>query len=269
MGKSEILTRDALKYLSAPNLAGVEGLVHGFLTRVGGVSEAPFSSLNFGVGRGDVNGDGPEKVAANREVLEKAFNLPAKRLFTMKQVHSSSVLVLDGPVRRDDNKKQEADAVITVESTLPIGVLTADCVPVLLFDPAARAIGALHAGWRGAASGVIKNAVERMRREYAAEPGRTLAAIGPHIGPCCYHVGEDLFEEFTREGPEMERFFSGAKGSLSLDLGAAVANELTAAGLVRGNIVSIGPCTSCTTDLFFSYRKEGLTGRQLSFIMLM
>jgi len=198
MDGTELPTSNALKYFSAPNLAGVEGLVHGFLTRVGGVSGTPFSSLNSGKAGDEVNAGGSEKAGGNMAALEKAFNIPANSLFTMKQVHGSTVLVVNGTILRNNKRKPEADGVITVETGLPIGVLTADCMPILLFDPVARAVGAVHAGWRGVVSGVIQVAVEAMRGEYAASPGRILAAIGPHIGPCCYCVKEDLFEKFTR-----------------------------------------------------------------------
>jgi len=150
------------------------GIRHGFFTREGGVSDGLFSSLNVGFG----SGDAPEKVSENRARAMAALDLPADRLVTCFQTHSPEVVVVDQPWRREDNPR--ADAMVTRRRGLALGILTADCVPILLADPAASVIGAAHAGWRGALAGVTDATIQAMVR-LGAVPERIRAAIGPCI----------------------------------------------------------------------------------------
>jgi purine-nucleoside/S-methyl-5'-thioadenosine phosphorylase / adenosine deaminase len=148
-------------------------------------------------------------------------------------------------------------------------VETADCIPVLLFDPAKPAVGAVHAGWRSTVKKIVQKAINRMSEEYGSEPSRMIAAIGPAIGPECYEVDEPVM------GPVREAFsfweeVTAPRGSdrWSLDLVKANRMELMQIGLLDKNIHSVGMCTACRKDLFYSYRAEGRTGRMLSVIML-
>ncbi|WKZ32436.1 MAG: peptidoglycan editing factor PgeF [Thermodesulfobacteriota bacterium] len=249
-------TLNGITYLSSHVFD--EGVAHGFLTRKGGVSAPPYESLNFG----EREADKREHVDENRKRVLAAFG--AGSLFTINQVHGASVFRLgpDAPLAPPD-----ADAIITAEEGAAIGILTADCLPVLLFDPVNRAVSAVHAGWRGTALGVTLNAVREMGKAFGTKPRDLKAAIGPSIGPCCYSVGENVYEEFRAEGRSLDSFISLDDG-LRLDLGAENISQLLSLGVGQRNISGSAPCTSCSGD-FFSYRRDqGRTGRQLSFIML-
>ena len=247
---------NGLKFFSSP-LFG-EGVVHGFLTRKGGVSGPPYESLNF-----DARDTDPrENVDENRSRFFSAFGV--ERLITVSQVHGSSVFRLEGGLSASP---PEADAIVTNVSGVAIGMLTADCLPVLIYDPVNKAIGAVHAGWKGTALGVTMNAVKEMTRAFGSRPRDLVAALGPSIGPCCYKVGESLQDEFRKNGRTLDSFIPLDDG-LRLDLGAENLSQLLSLGVPEKHISGSAPCTSCAAD-FFSYRRDGgRTGRQLSFIML-
>ncbi|OGP16055.1 MAG: hypothetical protein A2054_05950 [Deltaproteobacteria bacterium GWA2_55_10] len=249
-------TLNGIKFFSSP-LFG-EGVVHGFLTRLGGVSAPPYESLNFDARDTDLK----ENVEENRSRFFNTFGV--ERLMTVSQVHGSTVFRLNGDL---PGALPEADAIITNTNGAAIGMLTADCLPVLIHDPVNRAIGAVHAGWKGTALGVTINTVKEMGRAYGSKPGDLIAALGPAIGPCCYKVGENVMEEFLKNWRGLDSFVPLEDG-LRLDLGAENLSQLLYMGVPEKNISGSAPCTSCTRD-FFSYRRDnGRTGRQLSFIML-
>lgn len=249
-------TLKGITYLSSHVFDG--DVAHGFLTRKGGVSAPPYDSLNFG----EKEADKREHLDENRKRVLDAFG--AASLFTANQVHGNSVFRLGAEA---PPAPPEADAIITAEEGAAIGILTADCLPLLLFDPVKRVVGAAHAGWKGTALGVALSAVREMGRVYGTRPRDLMAAIGPCIGPCCYTVGENVYEEFREEGRSLDSFISLDDG-LRLDLGAENINQLLSLGVDQRNISGSAPCTFCSGD-FFSYRRDkGRTGRQLSFIML-
>ncbi|MEK7679165.1 MAG: peptidoglycan editing factor PgeF [Deltaproteobacteria bacterium] len=271
--------KQGIKYLSCP-LLETQALTHGFLTRVGGVSPAPFESLNF-----DFRTDSKENILKNTELIAKPFPLLAKRLITLNQVHGVQVFVANEhfhiiPLYErgikgdfdgiDAAHPPEADAIVTCLKHTPIGVLTADCLPALLYDPVKKAVGAAHAGWRGALLKIAQKTVQTMVKSFGSRPEDIIACLGPHIRPCCYDVKEDIIKEFEKVyGDAALGFFEFTNGSPRLDLAKAVSHSLIEEGLVEKNICSEAPCTACENKLFFSYRKEnGLTGRQLSFIMI-
>jgi len=256
----ESCEKDGLSFLRAPVLIGRPGLEHAFMTKVGGVSPPPFNALNFG---GD---DEVSNIRANMGRLGRVFGLPPAGVATVAQVHGNHVVVMD---RKPDpaGGRPEGDAIITAKRGLPIGILTADCVPVLFFDEKGGTIAAAHAGWRGFVAGVLRQTISAMSREFGSRSGDILAAIGPHIGPCCYEVSADIIERFSESGRETAPYFRQDK-RIRLDLGRAVFDELIACGLEAGHISRPGPCTSCDRAGFYSYRRDGTTGRQLSFIMM-
>jgi YfiH family protein len=168
-----------------------------------------------------------------------------------------------------DVRLRQADGLITGAAGIAVGVETADCVPVLLVDPSGPAVGAVHAGWRSTVKQIVRKAVLRMQHLYGTDPARMVAAIGPAIGPECYEVDEPVM------GPLREAFpfwkdVAGARGNgrWSLDLVKANRLELEGCGLRERNIHSLGLCTSCRHDLFYSFRRDGRTGRMLSAIMI-
>ena len=257
--------KDGIRYFVSERLDEAPGALHAFSTRVGGVSLPPFSSLNF-----DGSGaDTPENIGRNRELFAAAAGMSQdelKRLVTLNQVHGGKIITVDAPY---DFKRKDADAVITNVIGVPIGILTADCMPALFHDPVKKAASAAHAGWKGTCLKICASTVVAMAEGFGSNPKDIRAAFGPFIGPCCYSVKEDVYAKFKEAfGSDADFFFSEEEG-LRLDIGRANRETLLAAGLREENISESALCTACNTGLFFSYRREGAsTGRQLSFIML-
>ncbi len=268
--------RGDTNYASSPIMESVDFVSHGFLSRLGGVSKPPFSSLNFDVR----DGDDFENVKHNKSVVGKLFGFDAERLLTINQVHGNDVLIIDTAAHDIFNlSKTSADAIITNQPCLAIGVLTADCVPILLIDPDKKIIGAVHAGWRGTVKAIVQKAIETMVKHFGCDEKTILSAIGPSIGPCCYKVDDAVVEEFGERFLDYKNFITPLHPPLSkegwgdfawrLDLKKANFAQMLNMGLLEKNISVEDFCTSCRNDLFFSYRKDGkITGRQLNFIML-
>jgi polyphenol oxidase len=233
--------------LQAKNLSTVAGIRHGFFTREGGVSEGVYASLNAGVG----SADDPAKVAENRARMAKAVGVTPERLLTAYQVHSPDVVVAEKPWPAD--ARPRADAIVTRVPGLAIGVSTADCGPVLFADPQARVIGAAHAGWRGALSGVLEAAIAAMER-LGAERSRLVAAIGPMISQRNYEVGNELVEQFTKADAENARFFAtGRPGHAQFDLPGLIAAGLASVGIRQ--VEDLAACTYADPCRFYSYRR--------------
>jgi len=249
---------EAVEVIRAEALAGIP---HGFLGRRGGVSTGAIAGLNIGHGAED----DIEAVAENRRRAVAAV-LPGARLATVYQVHSPDVVEVHTPWPRDERPR--ADAMVTDRPGLLLGVVTADCAPVLLADRDAEVIGAAHAGWRGAHGGVIENTVAAMER-LGAVRARIVAAIGPAIAQPSYEVDRKFRDNF---GPDDEVFFSpGRPGHWQFDLEGYAARRLRAAGV--GTVELLGLDTYSDEACFFSYRRathrgEPTYGRQFSLIGL-
>jgi polyphenol oxidase len=249
-----VITRLEARALTSP---------HGFLGRTGGVSQGLFASLNVGLG----SSDDPALVHQNRARALAAV-APGARLVTLHQVHSAiCVRAGDWP----DDARPEADAVVTDRPGVALGVLTADCAPLLLEDRAAQVIGACHAGWKGAAGGVIGATVDAMV-QLGAQPGRIAAAVGPCIGRRSYEVDDAFRLRFESADAENGGFFAdGRAGHSWFDLEGYALKRLAEAGVVRAE--GLGVDTKADPDRFFSYRRRTLAGeadygRQLSLIAL-
>jgi len=239
----------------------IPGLAHAFCTRDSGVSPSPFNSLNFSVREGDA----PENIRDNCDILSFEFGIPAGQFFTLRQVHGSSILLLDAPF--PGNGELEYDAMAACEGGIALCVKTADCVPVLLADRNLKAIATVHAGWRGTSLQIVSEAAAFLFENFGVSRGDLLAAIGPAIGPCCYEVDSVVFDAMTGAAGE---FFkqTGKQGKWKLDLPGVNRSQLLKMGIPPENISSSGLCTSCRTDLFYSHRAEKKTGRQLNLIMI-
>ncbi|NBB82402.1 MAG: peptidoglycan editing factor PgeF [Alphaproteobacteria bacterium] len=247
-------------------LNGVAGLRHGFFTRQGGVSAGIYASKNCGFG----SGDAAANVARNRDRCLEQLDAGAEALLTVHQTHSPDVVTVERPWAPPDAPK--ADAMVTGRPGVALGVLAADCAPVLFCDPAARVIGAAHAGWKGALGGVLEATVAAMTA-LGAERGRILAAIGPRIAVASYEVGAEFRERFLAADPANAAWFRPGRAleKCQFDLGGYVAARLGALGLAR-----IEPAPNDTVaeeDRFFSYRRschrgEPDYGRNLSAIAL-
>ena len=251
----------SVEMLKAGALAGV---AHGFLGRRGGVSEGDCAGLNVGYGSGDDHA----AIAENRRRAVAAV-APGTALATVHQVHSPAAVAVAAPF--PEEARPRADAMVTDRPGLALGILTADCAPVLLADQEAGVIGAAHAGWKGALGGVIEATVAEMEK-LGARRARIAAAVGPCIARKSYEVEEAFLRRFVEADPEHERFFaSGRSGHRQFDLEGFVLARLAAAGLAR--IEALGEDTYSQPERFFSYRRathrgEPTYGRQLSLIAL-
>jgi len=241
------------------------GIRHAFFTCEGGVSEGIYASLNCGFG----SDDDPERVAENRRRALAALGMPKNDLLTVHQVHSADALVVDSA--DDLAHRPRADAMVTATPGLTLGILTADCAPVLLADPEAGVIGAAHAGWRGALSGILAATVERML-VLGARRDALRAAVGPAIGHASYEVGPDFPAPFLAEDESNAAYFEPAprQGHHLFDLAGYVAAALRRAGVADIDVVA---ADTYRDERFFSYRRNthrgvGDYGRQLSAITL-
>ena len=241
----------ALEYLVAEGIC----VPHCFTTRRGGVSQGHLDSLNIGVHRGDA----PEHVAANYAVLEQALGFSMKNLVLTRQTHSDIVRkvgLADGGKGLKKDAYPECDALITKEPGTALVVFTADCTPILLYDPVTGAVGAVHAGWRGTASGLAEKTVNAMVREYGCRPQDIRAAIGPNIAQCCFETDEDVPKamEFAL-GEAAQPFIERKDCKYYVNLKEINALFLRRAGVERVEISSL--CTACRQDLFWSHRRVG------------
>jgi hypothetical protein len=250
--------------IRTPSLSRLDGIRHAFFTREGGVSTGLYASRNVGLGSADRR----EDVIRNRALC--TADLRAEALVTVHQIHSPDVAVVSEPWPPE--RAPRADALVTDRPGLALGVLTADCAPVLFADEKAGVIGAAHAGWKGALTGVLEATVEAMVG-LGAEARRIAAAVGPRIGAESYEVGPEFRDRFIAERAANARFFvpSAREGHHLFDLGGYVAARLEALGLVH---VELAACDTLTDERrFYSYRRSVLRGepdygRQLSAIVL-
>ena len=249
--------RCGVVYLSAEGLNG-SSAVHGFSTRLGGVSQAPFDSLNLGFSRGD----DPRCVHENYRRFCAAVGVDKDRLVCSRQVHLDHVLRVDRADAGkgiDRERDYEADSLITNEPGLGLVIFSADCIPVLLLDPVRRCAAAVHAGWRGTALGIAARAALRMREDYGCRPEHIRAAIGPGISPCCFLTRDDV-PGALRDGlgSQAETCIRPAEdGRWHVDLKGANALWLRRAGLSPEHIALCPDCTACRTDRFWSHRVMG------------
>ena len=238
--------------LRAPSLAAL-GFQHGFSTRKGGVSPAPFDSLNFRTS----GGDDPEHVAENQRRFAAAVGYDASRLYMLDQVHGRHVHEVSDGDQPERVHRVQADALVA-PAGVAIGVRSADCVPVLLVDPGTRQVAAAHAGWRGVLAGVVPAALAKLAERSHALPSQLRAAVFPHIRRCCFEVDDALAEQLAAAGPGAQQcVFQVAADKPYVALDAIVRAQLRAAGMPDANIDDVPGCTCCEPERFFSYRRDG------------
>ncbi|KXF76732.1 polyphenol oxidase [Paramesorhizobium deserti] len=240
------------------------GIVHGFFTRQGGVSEGIYRGLNVGAG----SRDEPQNVTENRRRVAQSLGVRPEHLLTVHQVHSPDVVTVTAPF---PGERPKADAMVTNTPGIALGTLSADCGPVLFADQEARVIGSAHAGWRGAISGILENTVEAMIA-LGADRSRIVAVLGPTIGPENYEVGPEFFAEFVARDADYERYFSPSRQEnyKMFDLWSFIIDRLEASGVKTGALMQ---CTYADEAQFFSYRRtthrgEADYGRQISAIAI-
>jgi polyphenol oxidase len=223
-----------------------EGIAHAVFTRHGGISPKPWSSLNVGLHVGDAEAN----VLANRQRIKEALSI--SRLVACRQVHGTEVRVIDR-VRAGDWEEDSCDALVTALPGVTLMIQQADCQAVLLHDPVHRAVGIAHSGWRGSVGNIIAATIETMRAAFGTKPQELRAGIGPSLGPCCAQ-----FVNFQQELPPAFHSYQVKPGYF--DFWAISRDQLQTAGVLPNRIEIAGHCTVCRAE-YYSYRREGVTGR--------
>ncbi|MBT4482041.1 MAG: peptidoglycan editing factor PgeF [Candidatus Latescibacteria bacterium] len=237
-----------------PSIFQQYGLVCGFTTRTGGVSLPPFDSLNLGY----KTPDDRQTVDKNHNILFSLLGVDAAKAAVMEQVHGDRVSIVDS-----GGISLETDGIITSESEVFLTVKVADCIPLLLFDPVRKVIGAVHCGWRPLVYGIAEKAVDVMTVCSGTDPGNVVAAAGPSAGPCCYDVGSDVAGRLAHDS------IIYRNGRIYADLRTELLNRLLNSGLKPANIEIIPECTVCNESLYFSHRRDGAqSGRMMGYIMM-
>jgi purine-nucleoside/S-methyl-5'-thioadenosine phosphorylase / adenosine deaminase len=248
--------------LRSPLLARA-GFRHAFFTRLGGASRAPFDSLNFGA---PAEGD-EESLQANVEIAAKTLAIEPSDLFVLMQVHGRDARRVSRGEDRDQVRKEKGDALVATSPGIACGVKVADCMPVLVGDNRTGAVAAIHSGWQGTVANVIEAGVIALR-EAIGDRGDLVAAIGPHIGVCCFEVGPDVADKLAR--------CSDARGVVDdsrgprphVDLGRIAHAQLAALGLGDAAIDHVSGCTMCEPSRFYSFRRDReRSGRHLAAIV--
>jgi len=256
LDRSALKTKEGIPYFEIPELSKMGWFRHGFFTRKGGVGSPPYDSLNLS----QDNGDRMDHVSQNKSLIAEAFGLEPNRLILLNQIHQDKILVIKDPLNSLPSLL-EYDALITNAPNLFPGILTADCLPIFVVDRKKKVIAAIHTGRQGTALHITTKVLKKMKEEFGCSSEDFLITLGPSIGPCCYEVDERVFQK------EWEPFSKPKKGGRwLLDLPKINIYHMKGEGIGEGQISWIDLCTHCHNDLFFSYRKEGRTGRQLSFI---
>ncbi len=241
-----------IEYFTIPAFDKANRTFHAFTTRRGGLGER----------------HGGAKQNDDWNSVANAFEISTERVVTVSQVHGENIVTIND-LNIHNARAAHADAMITKVPGIALGVETADCVPVLLFDPARSAVAAVHAGWRSTVKKIVQKTVCRMHEEFGSESSQLIAAIGPAIGPECYEVDGPVMEP-VKDAFSFWKQVAAPRGNgrWSLDLVKANKIELMQIGLTEKNIHTLGLCTSCRRETFYSYRAEGRTGRMLSAIMI-
>jgi polyphenol oxidase len=258
----ERVVRGGVQILTSPILEEECGVRAAFTSRIGGASSGPFESLNLSFNVGDY----PELVADNREALAQSLGIPVSGWVMCRQVHGTAVADVGSlEIGRGSTDHRSGiprtDALVSCVPGITAGVLTADCVPLILVEPSKPCVAVVHAGWRGVLAGIALRATSRLSMRSGTGAQNVVALIGPHIGPCCLEVGGDVASRFRSEFGE--DVVTG-KGRQTLDLRAAIEAQLISAGLSPDNITDSGICTACSDD-YFSFRQDAGCGRQGAF----
>ncbi|MBQ1684575.1 MAG: peptidoglycan editing factor PgeF [Clostridia bacterium] len=263
-----IIESAGVRIAAADDLIAVPGIEHGFSTRIGGISPAPFDSLNMSLTRADAK----ENVKRNYRIFADAFGIDFGSLVLVNHEHASNVVRVD---RRDFGRglTREAlpfcDGIITNDPAVTLVTLHADCSCVYLYDAEHSAIGLAHAGWKGTFKRVGQRMTEKMAEEFGTDPAKLVAAIGPCICKNCFEVDESIGHDFAAEFDYAGISKPGRPGKAYVDIEAALIIQLLDAGIPPQSICSMGLCTFERRDLFFSYRRDGAgTGAMIGFLRM-
>ncbi len=249
------VTQRDVPFLIFENMSGIPWLRHGFSTKLGGVSEGCYESMNLGQKRSDV----PENVAENYCLITQAIGLEYEDLVVSNQVHETEVKLVTQADRGKGifHTPEPCDALITRETKIALTTQYADCVPIFYADTKTRAIGLAHAGWKGTVKGIAGITVEHMVKHFGSKPEDILVGIAPSIKQCCFEVDEDVALAFTQTYPWSAEFIVPKENKFNINLQAINAKILTDSGVPVQNIEISQYCTMCREDLFFSHRRDG------------
>lgn len=262
----------SVAYFTFGLLDALDGVTNIVSTRTGGVSVAPFDSLNLGLHVGDDD----KAVAQNRAALCNAVGVDSRSLVTGEQVHGTHIAIVTesdrgrGSLRWSDSIPQ-TDGLVTDVPDLPLMVLVADCVVLSFLDPGKGVIGLAHGGWRGMVGGIGAKMIAVMQQSFGSRPDEIRVGVSPSIGPCCYEVGQEVVAEFISAfgAPAEEWFHAATPNATHLNLWKAAEQQMLDAGVRDDHIETAELCTACRTDLFYSHRADaGKTGRCAGLIAL-
>ncbi|EOD01274.1 peptidoglycan editing factor PgeF [Caldisalinibacter kiritimatiensis] len=262
---------NGIKYYSIPRFEKTGLVKHMFTTRFGGVSPGPYESLNLGINTGDDN----ENITENFNRIIKLMDSTIDDIVVSNQLHTTNIEIIEGNEEYNgiDNRKlmkQGIDGLITNKRDITLFTFYADCVPLFYLDIKKKVIGLAHAGWRGTVNKIASKMVDLMTKKYNCAPKDILVGIGPSIGPCCYVVGDDVYKKFNKNFTNLNNLMKpSGEGKWYLNLWEANKQALQEIGILDRNIIVSEICTSCHTELLFSFRKElGETGRMAAIIKL-
>ena len=260
--------RNGVGILYAEAFSRIQGIDHGFSTRIGGISPAPYDSMNLSLTRDDSK----ENVLRNYRIFFEAAKLDISSAVLVNHEHGANVIRVDGnDLGRGLFKEplDHCDGIITNDPAVTLVTLHADCGCVYLYDPVNRAIGLAHAGWKGTFKRIAQRAVERMTEEFSSRPKDIVAALGPCICKRCFEVDESIADGFVSEFSLDCLKTSGRKGKAFVDIEAALLVQLMDAGIDGKNISSMGLCTFEREDILYSYRRDkGQTGAMIGYLRL-
>jgi YfiH family protein len=264
MGEQGFLLRESqsIHYYTCCAFDSLPNLRHGFSTRNGG--SLPFSEESFNLGCS--SRDSSERVSENRRRFLAALDFVDAPLIALRQVHSDRIHVIENASNQWN--EIEGDALATRLENVALSVRVADCLPVLIADPVNNAVAAVHSGWRGALAGILLQTIKKMDETFGSDPSSILVAIGPGIRSCCFEVGQDVADLFSRQYPTCCSP-ADQSGKYYLDLPKILDTQLNFAGVKREHRHDMGACTRCNPREFFSYRADGQsTGRMMAIIGL-
>jgi len=251
-----------MQSITSSLLSPYRQVVHTFTTRHGGVSKPPFDTNNLAFHVGD----DAEEVIKNHRLLAQKLGYDLRRLVHMRQIHSDKIVIVD-PAKENFENPPECDALITDRPGIPLMVMTADCTPVMLFDPVQNVIAVVHAGRAGAIKGIVPKAIAQMQHSFASRRKDILVVLGPSIHSCCYEVGEEVAKEVTDAGfgyavvKREDRFY--------LEINAIIKRQLEETGITKEQTEDLEICNACEHKEFFSYRADRQkTGRIAGVLML-
>ncbi len=249
-----------MKIYQSNLLKNFKNITHAFTTKDGGVSKAPYATLNLAFHVGDTSSD----VEHNHQLLAQHLKYEKNSLIHMKQIHSSHVhKVLDTDNFESPHK---CDALITDKKETPLMVMVADCAPILFYDPINRVIAVAHAGREGVFQNIVKKVLDMFFEEYNSKAKNIYVSVGANIKVCCYEVGYEIVEQAKKLG--MEYALKKQKSGFFLDINAIVKKQLLKEGVTHEHIEFADECTCCKRETYFSYRADGTTGRFCGVIML-